>query len=84
MEPGQLGWRGGIGWEAEDRLDVEVSNEPFGIGRSQYDNPNVHICGEAARQLRQLDKHLRSHQVDRRVIDQDRGNAAVVDGERDG
>ena len=84
VEPVELGRQRLIGGEREDRFDVEVGDEPVGIGRTEHDGPDVVVTGEAVDGTGELDEDVEGHQVDRRMIDGDDGDAGTVDRHADG
>ena len=67
----------GLGRELEDRGDVEVGDEPLRVRRAEHDDAHVVVDGEPIDRLRQLEVHRHRHQVDRRMVDDDRRDPLV-------
>ena len=75
--PVQLGRRGRVGGEGEDRRDVEVGDEELGVRTAQHHDPHLRIGREPWARPAIAEEQLDGEQVDGRAVDRDGGDAVV-------
>ena len=77
VEGVELGrWRQ-VGRDLQDQPHVEVGDEELRVRAAQDDDPGLVVGGELVGELRHLEVERQVEEVDRRVVDRDRGDTAV-------
>ena len=64
-----------------DCFDIEVGDEPLRVGGPQHNRTHLSRSRQLCTSLGDLDEDIYAQQIDRRVIDGERGDSTVIDGD---